>query len=236
MRFAVRSEDIQNIVWISERESGEMPERSGHCIQGMRLRRFHCLPHRARRRSRVSICKSGNLLGMWEALPVERNTPNWHRQPVISDMGSRNGIDLKECCLEGNEYTQIYLLEFRFSVLQHWKFLNLVQRDIPQAICTIILHSFWLYSAMQSGAVFLFKYFEDGRYLFDQVSFLFFWKLYDMFYGLSDRESRKWYSSVYFDKWEKDTWILQTVMLRHYKKYTYRSFERTKKYRKMIVK
>lgn len=38
MRFAVRSEDIQNIVWISERESGEMPERSGHCIQGMRLR------------------------------------------------------------------------------------------------------------------------------------------------------------------------------------------------------
>ena len=77
MRCAVRSEDIQKNVWVSERESGEMPERSGHCIQGMRLRGFHCLPHRARRRSRVSICKSGNLLGMWEALPVERNTPNW---------------------------------------------------------------------------------------------------------------------------------------------------------------
>ena len=91
-----------------------MPERSGHCIQGMRLRRFHCLPHRARRRSRVSICKSGNLLGMWEALPVERNTPNWHRQPVISDMGSRNGIDLKECCLEGNEYTQYTSLSSGF--------------------------------------------------------------------------------------------------------------------------
>ena len=91
-----------------------MPERSGHCIQGMRLRRFHCLPHRARRRSRVSICKSGNLLGMWEALPVERNTPNWHRQPVISDMGSRNGIKEKECCLEGNEYTQYTSLSSGF--------------------------------------------------------------------------------------------------------------------------
>lgn len=101
------------------------------------------------------ICKSGNLLGMWEALPVERNTPNWQNvQPIISDMGSRNGMNEKECCLEGNEYIHIYLLEFRFLVLQHWKFLDLVQRDIPQAICTIILTQLWRYSAIQSELCF----------------------------------------------------------------------------------
>ena len=88
MRFAVRSEDIQNIVWISERESGEMPERSGHCIQGMRLRRFHCLPRRARRRSRVSICKSGNLLGIWDGLPSKVKHPIGHYSAGVSEMSA----------------------------------------------------------------------------------------------------------------------------------------------------
>ena len=52
------------------------PERSGHCRQGARLQESHCLPDGTRRGSQATICKSGNLLGMWEALPVKRYTPN----------------------------------------------------------------------------------------------------------------------------------------------------------------
>ena len=46
-----------------KRESGESPERSGHCIQGARLN-IHCKPYHARRRGSAENCKSGNLLGV----------------------------------------------------------------------------------------------------------------------------------------------------------------------------
>ena len=45
-----------------KRESGENPERSGHCIQSAFLK-IHCKPYHARRRGDVRSCQSGNLLG-----------------------------------------------------------------------------------------------------------------------------------------------------------------------------
>ena len=46
-----------------KRESGESPERSGHCIQGILFHKYIAYPF-VRRRDSVMICKSGNLLYM----------------------------------------------------------------------------------------------------------------------------------------------------------------------------
>jgi len=52
----------ENIYRISKvkRESGENPERSGHCKQGVPFRDPLCIS--MRRRRGMMICKSGNLL------------------------------------------------------------------------------------------------------------------------------------------------------------------------------
>ena len=130
-----------------------MPERSGHCIQGMRLLMIHCLPHRARRRSRVSICKSGNLLGMWEALPVERNTPNWHvgqsfqTWVVEMELRKRNVVSRAMNIHNIPPWVQV------FGVAAPEISEPRTERHSAGDLYDYI-HSFWLYSAIQSGAVF----------------------------------------------------------------------------------
>lgn len=45
-----------------------MPERSGHCIQGVSFK-VHCVPNEREKEKQAMICEPGNLLDMREVLP-----------------------------------------------------------------------------------------------------------------------------------------------------------------------
>ena len=61
--------------FILKRESGETPERTGHCIQGANFwQPLHtCVCEKGKR---AMICKSGNLPGIWDVLQIQRKHPN----------------------------------------------------------------------------------------------------------------------------------------------------------------
>ena len=72
-----------------KREPGENPGRSGHCKQGIPLNDPIALPIlNVRRGAGVTICKSGNLLGIWDGLPSKVKHPIGHNSAGVSEMSA----------------------------------------------------------------------------------------------------------------------------------------------------
>ena len=74
---------IQFRSYCLKREPGASPGRSGHCKQGIPLNDPIALPIlNVRRGVGVTICKSGNLLGIWDGLPSKVKHPIGHYPQV----------------------------------------------------------------------------------------------------------------------------------------------------------
>ena len=80
---------------VLKRESGERPERSGHCKQGAILHISHCIPDFVRRGRRVMICEPGNLLGMREVLPCKA----LHSAVILQDADDMKSVRVGRCIL-----------------------------------------------------------------------------------------------------------------------------------------
>ncbi len=55
---------VRVVLGSGKRESGENPERTGHCIQGVNFSN-HCIPKECEKVKGTANCKSGNLPGTW---------------------------------------------------------------------------------------------------------------------------------------------------------------------------
>lgn len=53
---------VRVVLGSGKRESGENPERTGHCIQGASFEN-HCITQMCEKVKQAMICKSGNLPG-----------------------------------------------------------------------------------------------------------------------------------------------------------------------------